>query len=81
MAVDSEDNENNEYSEYSENSENSVDSERQEEMMSSSKMRENSQDLQEYDGDVSLISLSILERYENLPLNLRSFKEEPKIKN
>ena len=68
MAVDSEDNENSE------------DSERQEEMASSSEIRENSQDLQEYDGDVSLISLSISERYENLPASLRSF-EEPEIKN
>lgn len=81
MVVDSEDNENNEFSEYSENSEDNLDSERQEEMTSSSEMRENSQDLQEYDGDVSLISLSISERYENLPLSLRSFEEEPEIKN
>ena len=90
MAVDSEDNENSEDSEYSEtsedsenseNGEDSEDSERQEEMASSSEMRENPQDLQEYDGDVSLISLSILERYENLPASLRSFEEEPEIKN
>ena len=57
-----------------------VDSERQEEMASSSEMTENPQDLQEYDGDVSLVSLSISERYENLPASLRSF-EEPEIKN
>src|SRR5688572_27025932 len=81
MVVDSEDNENNEFSEYSENSEDNLDNERQEEMTSSSEMRENSQDLQEYDGDVSLISLSISERYENLSLSLRSFEEEPEIKN
>ncbi|CAG8660211.1 1581_t:CDS:1, partial [Diversispora eburnea] len=81
MVVDSEDNENNEYSEYSVNSEDSVNSERQEEIMSSSKMRENPKDLQEYDGNISLISLSILKRYENLPLNLRSFEEEFEIKN
>ncbi|CAG8641886.1 9820_t:CDS:1, partial [Diversispora eburnea] len=81
MAVDSEDNKNNEYSKYSENSEDSVDSERQEEIMSSFEMRENSQDLQEYDSDVSLISLSISKRYENLLSSLRSFEEEPEIKN
>ena len=77
---DSEDNKNSEDSENSENSEDSGDSERQEEMASSSEMTENPQDLQEYDGDVSLISLSISERYENLPASLRSF-EEPEIKN
>ena len=42
-------------------------------------MWENLQDLQEYDGDVSLTSLSISERYENLPGSLRSFEEEPEI--
>ncbi|CAG8655233.1 2451_t:CDS:1, partial [Diversispora eburnea] len=80
MVVDSENNENSEYSEYSKNSEDSVNSERQEEMTSSFKMRENSQDLQKYNGDVSLISLSISKRYENLPSSLQSF-EESKIKN
>ncbi|CAG8622283.1 5191_t:CDS:1, partial [Diversispora eburnea] len=59
MTVDNEDNENSEYSEYSENSEDSVDNERQEEITSSFEIRENPQNLQEYNGDVSLISLSI----------------------
>ena len=73
---DSNDSENSENSENSEDSEDSEDSEElQEEMASSSEMRE---DLQYY-GDVSLISHS--ERYENLPASLQSFEEEPKIKN
>ena len=76
---DSEDSENNEDSENSENSENSEDSEDSERQESNSEMGENPQDLQDYDDDISLISLSISEKYENLPASLRSFEEEPEI--